>query len=92
MRNSSSLIENDTFPFKQVLFINDVHCVLSIAHELEEPFFSGCYEVFVVCMHLLQRNVFCVNYWAAVRHQLLKGNKLNWGSRGYTNFNYMKYS
>lgn len=57
MRNSSSLIENDTFPFKQVFFINDVHCVLSIAHELEEPFFSGCYEVFVVCMHLLQRNV-----------------------------------
>lgn len=79
MRNSSSLIENDTFPFKQVLFINDVHCVLSIAHELEEPFFSECYEVFVVCMHL--RNVFCVNYRAAVKHQLvlLKRNKLNRG-------------
>jgi len=54
MRNSSLLIENDTFPFQQGLFINDVHCVLSITHvwkKTKKPFFSGCYEVVVVCMH-----------------------------------------
>lgn len=91
MRNSSSFIENDTFPFQQGLFINDVHCVLLIAHELEKPFFSGCYEVVVVCMRKADKCALC-ELLGCRRHQLvlLNGNKPNRESRGHTDFNYMK--